>query len=111
MGYMEDRTHRAFAPEDIQHIANTYHEWRNKDGNYEDMEGFARSASIEEIQKNNYVLTPGQYVGVAAEEDDDEPFNEKMERLTKTLGEQMREEEQMNEEIKKQLKKVGFKIE
>ncbi len=110
IGYMEDRTHRAFSDEDIQKIAGTYHEWRNKDGKYEDIRGFCKSANLEEIRKNNYILIPGRYVGIAEEEDDGIPFEEKMAELTKKLKEQIEEEKRLNEKIKESLKSIGFEI-
>jgi len=111
LGYMEDRTHKAFADEDIAKIAGTYHEWRKKDGKYEDIKGFCKSASLEEIAKHNFVLTPGRYVGIKEEEDDGIPFEEKMKQLTAKLAEQMKKEKELDEEIKKQLANVGFKLE
>ncbi len=109
-GFMADRTHREFTKEDIATIANTYHEWRKKDGKYKDIKGFSKSANVKEVQKQGYVLTPGRYVGITDGEKDSEPFEEKMKRLTSTLKEQIAEEGKMNAEIKKQLKKVGFDI-
>jgi type I restriction enzyme M protein len=111
LGYMEDRTHRAFADKDIAKIAGTYHEWRKKDGKYEDIKGFCKSASLEEIAKHNFILTPGRYVGIKEEEDDGIPFEEKMKQLTVKLAEQMKKEKELDEEIKKQLANVGFKLE
>ncbi len=111
IGYMEDRTHRAFSEEDILKIAETYHNWRKKADNYEDVKGFCKSATIEEIEKHNFVLTSGRYVGIKDEEDDGIPFEEKMAVLTKKLAGQMKEEEHLNEEIKKQLKNIGFNLE
>jgi type I restriction enzyme M protein len=111
LGFMADRTHREFSDEDIAKIANTYHEWRKKDGKYKDVKGFCKSASLEEIQKHNYVLTPGRYVGIKDEEDDGIPFADKMRELTAKLAEQMKEEKRLDEEIKQQLKKVGFNLE
>ena len=110
MGFMADRTHKEFTEEDIQKISGTYHEWRKKDGKYGNIKGFCKSAGLSEVQKHGYVLTPGRYVGIADAEKDSEPFEDKMKHLTSTLKEQMAEEEQMNNEIKKQLKKVGFEI-
>ena len=110
MGHLVDRTHREFTEEDIQKIAGTYHEWRKRDGKYEDIKGFCRSGAVAEVQKNNYVLTPGRYAGVADEIDDGIPFADKMGKLTATLKEQMSEEARLNDEIKTQLKKVGFEI-
>lgn len=110
MGHLIDRVHREFSEEDINKISGAYHNWRRKGGKYEDEKGFSKSATLAEVQKHGYVLTPGRYVGIKDAEDDGVPFEEKMKRLTATLKEQMAEEEKMNEEIKKQLKKVGFEI-
>lgn len=109
-GFMADRTHREFNDEDIAKIANTYHEWRNKEGKYEDIKGFSKSAKIDEIRKHNYVLTPGRYAGIADAEDDGIPFEEKMEKFGNELREQLKEEDRLNVEIKKQLAKVGIKL-
>lgn len=106
---MTDRVHRAFTEEDISRFATTYHNWR-KNENYEDKKGYCKSATHAEMEKHGFVLTPGRYVGIAEVEDDGIPFKEKMEALTKTLAEQMAKEAEMNEEIKKQLAKVGFSI-
>ena len=110
IGYMADRTHREFSDADIQKIAGTYHNWRNKEGSYEDIKGFCKSAILEELAKHNFALTPGRYVGIKDEEDDGIPFEEKITGLTKKLSEQMAEETEMDEEIKKQLKNIGFKL-
>lgn len=109
MGFMADRTHREFTEEDINKIADTYHNWRKTDG-YEDIKGFCKSADMAEVEKHSYVLTPGRYVGIPDQEDDGIPFEDKMADLTKTLAEQMAQEEVLNAEIKKQLKKVGFDL-
>lgn len=111
VGFMADRTHREFTEEDIANISNTYHEWRNKNGKYDDVKGFCKSANLEEIIKHNFVLTPGRYVGIKEEEDDGIPFEDKMSALTKKLSEQMKEEKRLDEEIKKQLKNIGFNLE
>ena len=111
IGFMADRTHREFSDEDIAKISETYHEWRKRGGKYEDVKGFCKSANIEEIAKHNFVLTPGRYVGIKDEEDDGIPFEEKMAELTKKLAGQMKEEKRLDEEIKKQLKNVGFNLE
>lgn len=110
LGFMADRTHREFTDEDIGKIANTYHEWRKKDGNYEDVKGFCKSADIQEITKHNFVMTPGRYVGILEEEDDGVPFEEKMKELTTKLKEQMEEEKRLDEEIKKQFSNIGFNL-
>lgn len=111
VGFMADRTHREFTEEDIAKISETYHEWRKRDGKYNDIKGFCKSANIEEITKYNFVLTPGRYVGIKDEEDDGVPFEDKMAELTAKLSEQMKEEKRLDEEIKKQLKNVGFNLE
>jgi len=111
VGFMADRTHREFTEEDISKISSTYHEWRKHDGKYEDIKGFCKSANIEEITKHNFVLTPGRYVGIKDEEDDGIPFEDKMAELTAKLAEQMKEEKRLDDEIKKQLKNVGFDLE
>ena len=109
-GYMEDRTHRAFSEEDIATVANIYHEWRQCESKYEDIKGFCKSATLEEITKHNFVLTPGRYVGIKDEEDDGIPFEHKMKELTQKLSEQMAEEKKLDAEIKKQLANIGFKL-
>ena len=93
LGSMVDRTHRELTDQDVARIAGTYHAWRGeKDaGEYDDVPGFCKSASLEEIRKHGHVLTPGRYVGAEEVEDDGEPFEEKMERLVATLREQQAE--------------------
>lgn len=110
LGHMEDRTHRVFTDDDVAKITQTYHEWRKKEGQYQDLKGFCKSASMQEIQKHRFVLTPGRYVGIPDEKDDGVPFEEKMRELTATLEQQMKEGKRLDEEIKKQLANVGFKI-
>lgn len=110
MGFMADRTHREFTEEDIKKIADTYYEWRKKNGKYEDVKGFVKSGTLADVQKHNYILTPGRYVGIADSEKDSEPFEDKMKRLTGTLKKQMDKEQELNKEIEKQLKKVGYKL-
>lgn len=109
-GFMEDRTHRVFTQDDIAKIAETYHEWRKPNGNYEDMKGFCKSADLEGIIKNNFVLTPGRYVGLKDEEDDGIPFEEKMEGYLNELSMQIGEEKKLDEEIRKQLSNIGLKL-
>lgn len=110
VGYMEDRTHRAFREEDIAKVSETYHEWRKQDGKYEDIKGFCKSADVKEVEKHNFVLTPGRYVGIPDEIDDGIPFADKMEKLTAELKGQMKKEKELNDEIKKQLEKIGLKL-
>lgn len=111
VGHMADKTHREFSEDDMAKVAGTYHEWRKRDGAYEDIKGFCKSAGITEITKHNFVLTPGRYVGIQDEIDDGIPFAEKIRGLTAKLVEQMAEEKKLDEEIKKQLKNVGFRLE
>ena len=110
LGRMVDRTHRELTDEDIARIAGTYHAWRGeKDaGEYADVPGFCKSATLEEIRKHGHVLTPGRYVGAEAQEDDGEPFEEKMKRLTATLREQMAEAAKLDAAIAANLKELGY---
>lgn len=111
IGYMADKTHREFSEEDMTKVAGTYHEWRKQGGEYKDIKGFCKSAGMDEITKHNFVLTPGRYVGIEDEIDDGIPFADKIAGLTTKLAEQMSEEKKLDEEIKKQLKNVGFNLE
>ncbi|WCE95267.1 N-6 DNA methylase [Acidithiobacillus ferriphilus] len=111
LGSMADRTHRELSDEDIQKIADTYHHWRGDgDGEYEDVPGFCKAASLDDIRKNGHVLTPGRYVGAAAKDDDDEPFEEKMARLTKDLSEQLAEGRRLEEEMRKNFRVLGYEL-
>jgi type I restriction enzyme M protein len=112
MGQMIDRRHRELTDEDIKKITETYHAWRGEKGQnkYEDVLGFCKSSKLDEVEKNNFILTPGRYVGVPEEEDDGEPFEEKMERLTKELSEQFKESKKLEEDIKLNLEKIGWKL-
>jgi len=106
LGRMVDRTHRELTDEDIARIAGTYHAWRgDKDAQkkYEDVPGFCKNANLEEIRKHGIVLTPGRYVGAEAAEEDNEPFVDKMRRLTAKLIEQFKESEKLKNEIQKNL--------
>lgn len=109
MGEMISRKNRSLRDEDIQKIADTYHKW--KKGDDVDELGFAKSANKEDIEKHNFILTPGRYVGVEEEEDDGIPFEDKMKVLTSELAEQMKEGKRLDEEIKKNLEGIGFKVE
>ncbi|MCK4412606.1 MAG: SAM-dependent DNA methyltransferase [Candidatus Eisenbacteria sp.] len=109
LGLMVDRTHRELADGDIQRIADTYHAWRGeKDaGDYEDVPGFCKSATQEEIAKHGQVLTPGRYVGAEAQEDDGEPFEEKMKRLIAEWQEQVAKARKFDAAIEANLKELG----
>ena len=109
LGYMKDRVLRDFTLNDIKKIADTFHAWQQDEG-YEDVPGFCKSASLEEVRKHEHVLTPGRYVGAAEQEDDGEPFAEKMQRLTAQLAEQFAESAKLETEIKKNLVGLGYGI-
>jgi type I restriction enzyme M protein len=110
LGTMVDRTHRELTDEDIPRIAGTYHAWRGERGagKYEDIPGFCKAESRDEIRKHGHVLTPGRYVGAEAQADDGEPFEEKMRRLTATLREQQAEAAKLNAAIAANLKELGY---
>jgi len=125
MGFLKDRVHREFAPEDIEKIEQVYHSWRapkspegdltlsppsGGGGLYEDIKGFCKSAALTDIEKHSFVLTPGRYVGIEDEEDDGIPFEDKMRDLTTTLAAQMQKEKELDEQIKTQLAKIGFEL-
>ena len=107
MGHMLTQTRRGFSDEDISRIVGTYHAWRDGEG-YEDEPGFCMSASLEDIRKHRHILTPGRYVGAMPQEDDGEPFQEKMTRLTTQWKEQQAEAQQLDAEIAANLERLGF---
>ena len=106
MGTMVTRRLREFTEEDIAKVASAFNAFR--DGTLENEKGFCAAVTTEDIAKQDYVLTPGRYVGVADVEDDGEPFEEKMSRLTKELGEMFEESDRLQEQIKKNLEAIGF---
>ena len=110
MGTMTDRTHKELTTDDISEIAKTYHAWRGeaKDGDYQDIAGYCKAAKLEDIKANDYVLTPGRYVGVAEEADDGIAFESKMQALTNTLFEQMGKAEELDKAIKQNLANLGY---
>lgn len=110
MGRMVDRTHRELIDEEIRTIAKTYHAWRGeKDaGEYHDVPGFCKSATLEEIRKHHYVLTPGRYVGVAAKEEDAEPFDQKMRRLSAEWRALQAEARRLDAAIEANLQELGY---
>lgn len=103
MGALVTRKLRDLNEEDILKIADTYHAWRGEGGEYEDIAGFCKSASKEEIDSHGFVLTPGRYVGAEDIEDDGIPFEDKMERLTATLREQFAESAKLQAQIEANL--------
>ncbi|THD10150.1 N-6 DNA methylase [Metallibacterium scheffleri] len=118
LGRMADRTHRELTDADIARIAGTYHLWRGEthvnpedvDGRsaYEDIPGYCKSAELEDIRKHGHVLTPGRYVGAVAQEDDGEPFADKMQRLTAQLREQQAEAAMLDAVIAANLRELGY---
>jgi len=110
MGTLVDRVHRELSDEDLAKIAGTYHAWRGDKGagKYKDVAGFCKASKMEEIQKHGFVLTPGRYVGAEEVEDDGEPFEDKMKRLTATLRQQMEEGKKLDAAINANLKELGY---
>jgi type I restriction enzyme M protein len=110
MGYLVDRVHRELSDEEIARIAGTYHAWRGEAGAgaYQDIPGFCKSATTEEIAGYGYVLTPGRYVGAEEIEDDGEPFDEKMARMTAKLEEQFQESARLEAAIRQNLQELGY---
>ena len=99
-----------YADDDIDKVTEVYHNWRNISASFENVDGFCYNATIDEVIKQDYKLTPGIYVGTEAVEDDGIPFETKMADLTATLKSQMEQEDALNEEIKAQLINIGFAL-
>lgn len=116
LGFMRDRVLRDFTADDIATISDTYHNWQNAGMScepslpFEDIPGFCKSASLHEIKKHDFVLTPGRYVGAQEQEEDGEPFAEKMARLTGRLREQFAESDRLEAEIKRNLGGLGYEL-
>jgi type I restriction enzyme M protein len=110
MGVLVDRTRRELTDDEIQKIADTYHAWRGEPGagEYADVPGFCKSATLEDIRKHGHVLTPGRYVGAAEQEDDGEPFAEKMARLSAQWRAQRDEAAKLDAAIEANLRALGF---
>jgi len=108
LGFLINRRTRDFSDEDIAKIAGTYHSWRNNNNNYNDVPGFCKSVSLDEIRDKDYVLTPGRYIGLPEEEDDFD-FAERFSTLRAELEEQMQEEVRLNELIIQNLSKLEVK--
>ena len=109
LGHMVDRKVRELSEEDIQKIAVTYQNWWKGTG-YEDVQGFCKEATIEEIEAQDFILTPGRYVGIEEQEDDGEPFEEKMQRLTFELSGLFAESIRLQDEIREKLGAIGYEI-
>lgn len=110
LGKMIDRVHRELTSEELTRIAETYHAWRGDEGaeKYVDIPGFCKSATLAEIQEHTNVLTPGRYVGAAVQDEDDEPFEDTIARLTTQLTEQMAEARRLDDAIRANLRMLGF---
>ena len=108
MGYMVDRKHRDFTDEDIQKLADTFIKFQ--DGTLENVKGFCTVASLDEIEKHEFILTPGRYVGIEEVENDGEPFEEKMARLTSELSDMFKKSRELEDEIRKKLGAIGYEI-
>ncbi|MCG3254832.1 MAG: SAM-dependent DNA methyltransferase [Candidatus Heimdallarchaeota archaeon] len=100
-GQMIDRKTRELTEEDIKEISSIYHEWKKRDGNYEDEKGLSKSAKLEEMKEHNYVLTPGRYVGFKDITMDEEEFKDKFGRLSMQLKKQMEEGRKLDKKIEK----------
>ena len=109
LGFMKDRVLRDFTAGDIATIANTFHAWQKGEG-YEDEKGYCYSASIEDLKKHDFVLTPGRYVGAADIEEDEEEFTDKMQRLTALLKIQFEESAKFETAIKDNLAEIGYEF-
>lgn len=109
IGFMKDRVLRDFTKDDIAKISDTFHAWQ-EDKEYADEAGFCFAATLEDIKKNDFVLTPGRYVGAAEQEEDDEPFADKMTRLTQQLKVQLEDSAELEKQIKVNLGGLGYEI-
>lgn len=108
MGYMVDRKHRDFTDDDIQKLADTFETFQQ--GTLENVKGFCAIADLQAMEKHDFVLTPGRYVGIEEQEDDGEPFEEKMVRLTSELSEMFTRSHELEDEIRKKLGAIGYEI-
>lgn len=108
MGYMEDRKHRNFTDEDIKKLGDTFEAFQ--EGTLEDVKGFCTVVDKAVIEKQDYILTPGRYVGIEEQEDDGEPFEEKMARLTSELSTLFAKSRELEEDIRKKLGAIGYEV-
>ena len=110
LGTMINRRNKELSDDDTRQITDTYHNWRNLNGNYNDIAGFCKAATMQEVAQNNYVLMPGRYVGTEEEEADLVPFEEKMQSLTATLAEQFAQGAALEQTIRENLKSIGYEF-
>ena len=108
LGFMVDRKHRDFTDEDIQRIADTFTAFQS--GKLKDEQGFCAVASLQDIAAQDYVLTPGRYVGIEESTDEDEPFDDKMTRLTTELSEMFERSHELEDDIREKLASIGFEL-
>ncbi|MGN1394301.1 MAG: N-6 DNA methylase [Succinivibrionaceae bacterium] len=108
MGHMVDRKHRDFTEEDIELLAKTFEDFQ--EGKDVNKQGFCAIASLEDIKNQDYILTPGRYVGIEEQEEDDEPFDDKMKRLTSELSDLFNQSHELEEQIRNNLESIGYKI-
>lgn len=108
LGHMVDRKHRDLSEEDIHTIANTVEQFQND--SLEDKKGLCAVVDLDEIKKQDFILTPGRYVGIEEQEDDGEPFEEKMARLTSELSEMFEKSHELEKEIREKLGAIGYEI-
>ncbi len=109
-GALISRKNKAFTDEDISKISDVYHNWKSIDGDYEDIQGFCKSSTIQEVEDNNFVLTPGRYVGTEDVEDDGVSFEDKVAVISENLKSHFEQSVELQERIKQNLKKVGIEI-
>jgi type I restriction enzyme M protein len=111
LGHMINRRNKELTDSDIAQITDTYHNWRRTNGGeYEDVVGFCKAATIAEIADQDFILTPGRYVGSEAVEDNDEAFKDKMAKLTAELKDQFTQSHDLEAAIKKNLEKIGYEL-
>jgi type I restriction enzyme M protein len=110
LGTMTSRKNKILTDADIAQISQAYHNWRNIDGNYEDVQGFCKSANLAEVEANNFVLTPGRYVGTEEVEDDGIPYEEKVATISENLKGYFEKSIELQQRIKTNLEKVGIEI-
>ena len=103
---MITRRNRELTNEDIKKVSTAYHNFKTQSDEYEDVPGFAKIATFNEIKEHDFVLTPGRYVGTEAIEEDDEAFEEKMKRLTTDLENQFAKSHELEAKIKANLEKI-----
>ncbi len=110
MGIMVTRKHRELSDVEINLICDTYHYWKDLGSEYSDINGFCKSATLNEVRGHEYIITPGRYVGLEDTEDDGEPFDVKINRLTEELAELFTRSHKLEDEIRKQMGCIGYEI-